>query len=159
MLPQLNRMRPIASKILREACVVASYAALVALFVWPLPVKLTTHLTGDPAGDTGAYVWNAYVFNHNIATGSSVLSTDRILTFANEVSLALHNYSLVLSVLASPLVPFLGLIGAFNGALIVALLVNAYCMYRLALEETGATIPAWLAGLAFGLSPFISARP
>jgi hypothetical protein len=151
-------MRAIPSTVLRETCVLASYAALVLLFVWPLPEKLRTHLTGDPAGDAGAYVWNAYVFNHNLATGSSVLTTDRILTFANEVSLALHNNSLILSVLASPLVPFLGVIGAFNCALLMALLLNAYCMYRLALEETAASVPAWLAGLAFGFSPFVSAR-
>jgi hypothetical protein len=135
-----------------------SYAVLAVLFVWPLPLRLTNHITGDPAGDAGAYVWNAYVFSRNVSTGSSVLQTDQILSFANEVSLALHNNSLFLSAMSAPLIPTLGVIGGFNAALIGILILNPFCAYLLAWHETRSRCPAWLAGALFGFSPFISAR-
>lgn len=135
-----------------------SYALLALLFVWPLPLKATDHLTGDPAGDTGAYVWNAYVFSRNMAAGSSILETDRILSFQKESSLALHNNSLILSSLADPLIPAFGVIGSFNAALILLLVLNPFCAFLLAWYETKAWAPAWIAGALFGFSPFVSAR-
>jgi hypothetical protein len=134
------------------------YAALTLLFVWPLPTRLADHITGDPAGDAGAYVWNAYVFSRNLAAGSSVLQTDRILSFASEASLALHNNSLLLSAMAAPLIPILGVIGSFNTALVLILILNPFCAYLLAWRETRAWAPSFLGGLLFGFSPFISAR-
>jgi hypothetical protein len=134
------------------------YAVLAVIFVWPLPLRLTNHITGDPAGDAGAYVWNAYVFSRNVSKGSSVLQTDQILSFANEVSLALHNNSLFLSAMSAPLIPTLGVVGGFNAALIGILILNPFCAYLLAWHETRSRAPAWLAGALFGFSPFISAR-
>ena len=136
----------------------AGYALLVLVFVWPLPVNLADRITGDPAGDAGAYVWNAYVFSRNVSLGTSVFRTDRVLALANEASLALHNNSLLLSALAAPLVPAFGVIAAFNLALIFILVLNPFCAYLLARHETGTTGPAWLGGALFGFSPYLSAR-
>ncbi|MEO8500169.1 MAG: hypothetical protein ABI565_04585, partial [Vicinamibacteria bacterium] len=136
----------------------AGFTLLALLFVWPLSANLTDQVTGDPAGDTGAYVWNAYVFSRNIASGSSLLHTDRVLSFAKEASLALHNNSLFLSALAAPLVPAIGVIAAFNVALVLILILNPFSAYLLARHETGTFGPAWLGGALFGFSPFISAR-
>ena len=108
-----------------------SYALLAVLFVWPLPVKLSDHITGDPAGDAGAYVWNAYVFSHNLATGGPLFATDRILSFTHEASLALHNNSLLLSALAAPLIPAMGVVGSLNVALILILILNPFSAYLL----------------------------
>jgi hypothetical protein len=46
--------------------VLAGYAACAIVFTWPLAPQLGTHLTGSPAGDTGVYVWNQWVFQHEI---------------------------------------------------------------------------------------------
>jgi len=135
-----------------------AYAIAVMIFVWPLPVHLSTHITGDPAGDAGAYVWNAYVFLYNLNAGSSVFATDRILALAGEVSLALHNNSLLLSAFAAPFIPIFGVIASFNLALIAILTLNPFCAYLLARHETGRTRESLIAGALFGFSPFISAR-
>jgi|CXWL01.1.fsa_nt_gi membrane protein YdbS with pleckstrin-like domain len=134
------------------------YALLALLFVWPLPAQLSNRITGDPAGDAGAYVWNAYVFSYNLATGLPLFSTDRILAFTREASLALHNNSLILSALASPLIPALGVVASFNVALILVLILNPFCAYLLARYETNDEAPSWIAGALFGFSPFLSAR-
>lgn len=134
------------------------YSLLALLFVWPLPIRLTDRITGDPAGDAGAYVWNAYVFSRNVAAGQSVLHTDRILALVSEASLALHNNSLLLSAFAAPLIPMFGVIASFNLALIGILILNPFCAYLLAWHETRSRAAAWLGGALFGFSPFISAR-
>lgn len=134
------------------------YALLVLLFVWPLPLQLSNGITGDPAGDAGAYVWNAYVFSYNLATGLPLFSTDRILAFTREASLALHNNSLILSAFAYPLIPALGVVASFNVALILVLILNPFCAYLLARQETKDEGPSWIAGALFGFSPFLSAR-
>jgi len=36
--------------------VVVGYIFATLAFTWPLPRQLSTHLTGDPGGDTGVYV-------------------------------------------------------------------------------------------------------
>jgi hypothetical protein len=151
-------MRRILHRLRFDALAFLVYALGAIVFVWPLPTHLSTHITGDPAGDAGAYVWNAYAFLYNITHGSSVFTTDRILALAGEVSLALHNNSLVLSALAAPLIPFFGVVASFNLALIAVLALNPFCAYLLARHETGRRAESLVAGALFGFSPFIGAR-
>ena len=46
--------------------VLAGYAAVAIVFSWPLVLHLGTALTGGPGGDTGVYVWNQWVFRHEL---------------------------------------------------------------------------------------------
>jgi hypothetical protein len=46
------------------------YTAVALAFSWPLPLHLTTHLTGSITGDIGVYVWNQWVFRHELAYAS-----------------------------------------------------------------------------------------
>jgi hypothetical protein len=151
-------MRPLPHRLRFDAFALLACAVGAIAFVWPLPAHLKTHITGDPAGDAGAYVWNAYVFLYNLSRGSSVFTTDRILTLAGEVSLALHNNSLVLSAFAAPLIPIFGVVASFNLALIAVLTLNPFCAYLLARHETGRRTESLIAGALFGFSPFIGAR-
>ena len=151
-------MRQVLHRLRFDASAFLAYAIAATIFVWPLPAHLSTHITGDPAGDAGAYVWNAYVFLYNLSTGSSVFTTDRILALSGEVSLALHNNSLLLSAFAAPFIPTFGVIASFNSALIAVLTLNPFCAYLLARHETGRRTESLIAGALFGFSPFISAR-
>jgi hypothetical protein len=49
-----------------HAFALAGYVVVALAFVWPLPLTLHRHLTGPPGGDTGVYVWNQWVFQHEI---------------------------------------------------------------------------------------------
>ena len=42
------------------------YAVAAVVFTWPLTPQIGTHLTGSPAGDTGVYVWNQWVFQREV---------------------------------------------------------------------------------------------
>jgi hypothetical protein len=72
---------------------------------WPSPghwSNLSTHFTGDPGGDTGVYVWNQWVFQHEaLAERRNPLTTEQILsTTGRPVDPTQHNYTLFANVTA-----------------------------------------------------------
>jgi hypothetical protein len=142
-----------------QLAVVLGYVLAALAFSWPLPMHLGTHLTGDPGGDTGVYVWNQWVFHHEFTTGRNPLATEKILSLTPRVDLTQHNYTAFLGVLALPLISTLGVIAAFNIVFLIVCVLNAVMMYGLARRVTGANRwEAWLAGVAFAWSPLMIAR-
>lgn len=147
--------RPIAPRVL----VLGSFALVALAFAWPLPLHMGTHLTGDPGGDTGVYVWNQWVFHHELTRGRNPLSTDTILALTPRVDLSQHNYTVFLDLLALPLLPWLGVITSFNVVFLMMGVLNGLATYGLARRAMAAgRWEAWLAGLAFAWSPVLIAR-
>lgn len=140
--------------------VVLGYVFVALAFTWPLPLQLGTALTGDPGGDTGVYVWNQWVFQHEaLIERQNPLRTDHVLSLTDRVDLSQHNYTAFLNVLALPLIPWLGVVVTFNIVLLAVMVMTALCTYALARRVTSATrAEAWLAGLAFAWSPVLVAR-
>lgn len=149
-------MRPLAPRLAVVLCYV--FAALA--FSWPLPLQLSTHLTGDPGGDTGVYVWNQWIFHQEFTTGHNPMATEKILSLSTPpVDLSQHNYTAFLNLLALPMVTPLGIITAFNLVFLITCVLNALAMSGLARYATTATRPeAWLSGLVFAWSPLMLAR-
>jgi len=142
-----------------QLAVVLGYVLAALAFSWPLPLHLGTHFTGDPGGDTGVYVWNQWVFHHELTTGHNPLATERILSLTNRVDLSQHNYTAFLNLLALPLISWLGVVSSFNVVFLGVCVLNAVVVYGLARRVTGATRwEAWLAGLVFAWSPVMIAR-
>src|SRR5712691_1115718 len=101
----MNRSRPSA---LFSALL--AYGVVAVFFNWPLPLHLSSQLTGRITGDTGVYVWNVWLFRHEIVTHHRFpLFTQEILSLTPPVDLSLHNYTLFANVLAFPLIPVLGI--------------------------------------------------
>lgn len=140
--------------------VLLGYAAIALIFTWPLPIKLGTHLTGDPGGDAGVYVWNQWVFHHEVLIGrTNPFTTGRILSLTPRVDLAQHNYTAFLDLLALPLISWLGVVTTFNVVFLTVLVLTALMTYLLARRVTDATrLEAWAAGLAFAWCPVLQAR-
>lgn len=139
--------------------VVLGYVVVAIAFAWPLPLHLASRLTGDPGGDTGVYVWNQWVFQHETASGANPLSTERILALSQRVDLSQHNYTAFLNLLALPLVPVLGVVATFNVVFLAVTVMTALCAYALArLAFPASRLEAFTAGLAFAWSPALVAR-
>src|SRR5215204_2533555 len=139
--------------------VFGSFVLVAIAFSWPLPLHLATHLTGDPGGDTGVYVWNQWVFHAELTTGHNPLATEKILALTSRVDLTQHNYTAFLNLLALPLISRLGVITSFNVVFLIVCVLNAVMMYGLARRVTAANRwEAWLAGLAFAWAPAMVAR-
>lgn len=116
-------------------------------------------LPGTASGDTGVYVWNLWLFRHEIVAHHHFpFMTVEVLSLTPPVPLALHNYTTLANILAFPLIPLFGTVATFNLLMMASPALAAYAMFlfaRAAVRDDGA---AWVAGVAFGFAPFMSAR-
>lgn len=104
------------------------------------------------------YVWNLWVFRHEILHGHFPFFTHDILSLNGPAPLTLHNYTSFANMLAFPLLPLIGTVATYNVLLMASLALTAFAMFlfcRRLVSDDGA---AWVAGLVFGFSPFMSAR-
>ena len=138
---------------------VAGYLAIAVCFAWPLPLYLSTHLTGTPGSDAGVYVWNQWVFQHELLDHrTQPYVTDKIFSLTRKADLSLHNYTTFQNLLALPLVRVLGVIATFNVVYLFTTILTAYMAFLLARRVTGASAESWIAGLVFGWSPLLVTR-
>ena len=143
----------------REAAALLGYVCVALVFAWPLPLRLADAMLGLPNGDAGVYVWNLWVFRHEIIANHRLpFLTSEILALSPPVPLALHNYTTFANLLAFPLLPILGVVRSFNVLVLASGVMSGYAMYFYARKRTGDAMAAWLGGLLFGFSPFMSAR-
>ena len=142
-----------------HVCALVAYATVALAFSWPLPLHLSTHLTGDPDGDTGVYVWNQWVFQHELLDHrSQPYFTDTIFASGRHANLGLHNYTTFQNLLALPLQRLLGVVTTFNVILLLMSVITAYATFLLAKRVTGRPPEAWLGGLLFAWSPVLVTR-
>lgn len=145
----------------RHSLALFGYVCVALAFSWPLPVHLATALLGPVSGDTGVYVWNLWVFRHAIVAHREMpFYTLEILSLSlsQALPLTLQNYTTIANVIAFPLLPLLGTVATFNVLVIATGVASAHAMFVCARRLTGDTAASWVAGLAFGFSPFMSAR-
>ena len=143
----------------RHVLAFLGYACVALAFSWPLPLHLTTALPGPVSGDTGVNVWNLWVFRHAIVAHREMpFFTTEILSLSAALPLTLQNYTTLANVIAFPLLPLFGIVATFNVLVIAAGVVSAHAMFVCARRFTGDTAAAWVAGLVFGFSPYMSAR-
>jgi hypothetical protein len=145
------------------------YAVIALAFTWPLAPNIGTHLTGSPAGDTGVYVWNQWVFQHEVLEHRSLpYFTDRIFSLGRRANLSLHNYTAFQNIVALPFVGWLGVVATFNLVYLLMTVLTGYAGFllvrhitRLPAEAQRAKAgdpEAWLAGLLFAWSPMLATR-
>jgi hypothetical protein len=141
------------------ALALLGYALTAVAFAWPLPLDLSGRLTGPVSGDTGVYVWNLWVFRHEIVEhGRLPLFTSEILSVTPSVDLSLHNYTVFQDLIAFPLIPLMGVTASFNLVHLAMMVLTAWTTFLLARRVIGRDAEAWLAGLLFAFSPTMIAK-
>ncbi len=141
------------------AAAFAGYVVLTLAFSWPLPLHLGTHLTGPPGGDTGVYVWNQWVFRHELLERHQLpLFTREIFSLSGPANLSLHNYTIFQDVIALPLLSIFDPITTFNLIYLLLVVITGYAMFRLAWHVTGRPLESWLAGVLFSWCPWLVTR-
>ena len=141
------------------ALALCAYALVAVAQSWPLPLHMATHLTGEPSGDAGVYVWNLWIFSHELfKTGGMPLRTMEILPLAGPADLSLHNYTIFADLLAVPLLRSLDIISTFNVIYLVNVTLAGFGMFLLARRLTGRSLEAFLAGLMVAWAPFLVTR-
>ena len=142
-----------------RAVVLLLYSALACLLTWPLPLHLRTHLLGGTGGDTGIYIWNLWIFRHEVLRHARLpFSTDHVFAYTGGADFALHNYTPVAGLLGFPLIGPLGVVGAYNAVMIACIALTAAGAYLLARYAGLSRGAALLCGAMFAASPAITAR-
>jgi hypothetical protein len=142
-----------------HAVALIGYATVAVVFSWPLPLHLGTNLTGGPGGDTGVYVWNQWVFHHELVENGRVPYFTQTLFGANgQTNLSLHNYTTFADLIAIPLRAVLTVVQTFNVVYLLMMVLGGYAVFLLAHQLTRDTAASWLAGLLFGWSPIVVTR-
>ena len=148
-----------ASSARQNAAALLGYVCVALAFAWPLPANLGSALYGTPGGDTGVYVWNLWVFRHEIVEhGRFPFFTAEILALNPGAPLTLHNYTSLANIAAFPLLPHLGTVATYNVLMIASGVVSAFAGFILCRRISGDAAAAWIGGLLFGFSPFMTAR-
>lgn len=137
----------------------AAHLVLTLAFSWPLPLHLGTHLTGPPGGDTGVYVWNQWVFRHELVDRHQLpLFTGEIFSLTRPANLSLHNYTIFQDLVALPLLGVFDVVTTFNIIYLLMVALSGYAMFRLAWHVTGRPVESWLAGALFAWCPWLVTR-
>ena len=144
----------------RHVLALLGYAAVAVAFTWPLLPNISTHLTGSPDGDTGVYVWNQWVFQHELLNNHrSPYFTDKIFSLSGaRANLSLHNYTVFQNLVALPLISWLGVVTTFNVVYLLMTVLTGYAGFLLVRQVTGAWVESWLAGVLFAWSPALVTR-
>ncbi len=145
----------------RHAAIFVGYLLVAIVATWPLAAHLSSTFTSDPSGDTGVYVWNTWVFQHEVDQGRLPFYTASILGGTPDsapANLSLHNYTTFANVLAWPLAKVVGLVAAFNLVFLLNIALSGYALYLLARDLTSREAESLIAGAAFALSPVLIAR-
>jgi hypothetical protein len=144
---------------LHRVAAVVGFVAVACAVKWPLPLHLRTHLLGDPSGDTGVYIWNLWIFRHELwRHGHLPVSTDHIFAYTGGADFSLHNYAPVAGALGAPLVSPLGVVGAFNAVSLAAAVLTGMTLFLLARRLGLRPSSAWMAGALFIASPTLVSR-
>jgi hypothetical protein len=141
------------------AAAALGFVAVACAVTWPLPLHLRTHLLGDPETDAGVYVWNVWIFRHELLRhGHLPFSTDHIFPYTGGVDFSLHNYAPLAGALATPFIGVLGVVGAFNLVVIAASVLSGLTMFLLARRLGLGPAAAWMASALFIASPPLVSR-
>jgi len=141
------------------AIAAGGYAILTCLLTWPLALRLQTHLLGSPGGDTGVYVWNLWIFRHEILRHAHLpFSTEHVFAFSGGADFSLHNYTPIAGLLGMPFIAGLGVVGAFNLVLLFFICSSGLATFFLARRLGLGPVAAWIAGAVFMASPVLTGR-
>jgi hypothetical protein len=137
----------------------AGFVALACAITWPLPRFLSTRVLGPVSGDLGVYIWNLWIFRHELMEhGRLPVSTDHLFAYTGPADFSLHNYTPVADALAVPLVGAVGLVAAFNLLLLAKIALSALATFALCRHLGLSRWSAWIAGACFVASPAMVAR-
>jgi hypothetical protein len=139
--------------------VAATYGILACVLTWPLPIHLRTRLLGDPAGDLGVYVWNVWIFRHELIRHAHLpFSTDHVFGVTGAADFSLHNFTPIAGALGLPLIGPLGVVAAFNLVVLACLALTGMSTFLLARRLGLDRHASWWAGALFMASPVLTAR-
>src|SRR5258708_839473 len=131
------------------------FAALTVAWTWPLALHMREAIPGDP-GDNYSFLWYLWWMRHVLATPGLAYFHTTSLFYPFGASIADNPQTALPSFIAATVLARASIITAQNLLLIAYVFANMAVMYALAYDVAGSRAPAALAGVTFGLSPYVA---
>jgi hypothetical protein len=143
--------------VVRHTLIAGLFVGLAVAWTYPLALHLSTHLPGAAIGDNATFLWNFWWMRAAIAQHVSYFHTDYLFAPPG-TNLTLNTHTALTAFLGATLLGRLSPIAALNVTTIASLALNAFCAYLLAWRITRAGSASFIAGLIFGMSPYLGAH-
>lgn len=151
--PSLNLPQP-GTRRAADWVAAAGYLAVALALAWPLPLRMTTHILGDPFGDPLLNAWILGWDADRLRHGLDGLWQAPLFYPARD-TLAWSEHLLGVAVFVAPVYWVTGnIVLVYNVAFVGSVVLAGIGMYMLARELTGRRDAAWLAGLLFACLPY-----
>jgi hypothetical protein len=124
-------------------------------WTWPLVPHLSDALPGDP-GDNYSFVWNLWWMRHVLATPGLAYFKTTYLFYPFGTTIANHPHTALPALVAATVMARASVVTAQNLLLLGYVFLNMSCAYALAWEITRQRRASVLAGILFGLSPYVA---
>jgi hypothetical protein len=135
-----------------------AYLAVALALLWPLPLRLTSAVPGDPLGDPLLNAWILGWGADRLAAGLQGL-WDAPIFYPHRDTFAWSEHLLGVTAFVAPIYWLThNVVLTYNVALLGSIVLAGVGMYVLVLELTGSRGAAWLAGLTFACLPYRAAH-
>ena len=141
----------------RHAGPAVLFAALAVGWTWPLVLHLGDAVPGGP-GDNYSFVWNLWWMRHVLATPHLSYFHTRYLFYPFGTTIANHPHTALPALVAATLLAPVSIVTAQNLLLLAYLFGNMAIMYALVWDLTRHRRAAVLAGVMFGISPYLASH-
>ena len=133
----------------------ALFGALAVAWTWPLALHLGDAVPGTP-GDNYSFLWNLWWMRHVLATPGLAYFHTTYLFHPIGTTIVDHPHTALPALVAATLLKPASIVTAQNLLLIAYVFANLSVMYALAWDITRHRRGSVLAGVVFGLSPFLA---
>jgi hypothetical protein len=133
----------------------ALFGALAIAWTWPLALHLHDAVPGDP-GDNYSFLWNLWWMRHVIATPGLAYFRTTYLFYPFGTTIADHPHTALPALVAATVLRSGSVVTAQNVLLLGYVFANMAAMYALVWDITRHRRGAVLAGVMFGLSPYLA---
>jgi hypothetical protein len=133
------------------------FAALAVGWTWPLVLHLGDAVPGGP-GDNYSFLWNLWWMRHVLATPQLPYFHTTYLFYPFGTPIANHPHTALPALVAATLLAPVSIVTAQNLLLLAYLVGNMAIMYALVWDLTHHRRAAVLAGVMFGISPYLASH-
>ncbi|HEY3044479.1 MAG TPA: hypothetical protein VGJ39_10660 [Vicinamibacterales bacterium] len=132
------------------------FAVLAVVWSYPLVVHLSTHMPGG-LGDNEQFLWDFWWMRTALESGADFFHTPYLFAPVG-ADLTLHTHTALAAFVGATLLGRLPVVTALNLTTLATLSLNGFCGYLLAYRITRDRGAAVLAGIIFGMSPYVAAH-
>lgn len=149
--------RALGATVRKHAAVLAAYAAVAVIYTFPLLAKFGSYFPGGKDDkDVFGFIWNNWWVYHAITNLHVKPYLTNYIYQPHQIDLRLHTFGFLYALLSLPAIPVLGPVGVLDAQVLLTIVLNGYCAFRLGRYLTGDGAIGFISGLLVASTPAIN---